>query len=652
MDPVVMTHPMQQGVAVTNSAFLRELAAAAPRGSSLWVTAFVGNPDLGSNWGGRPYNPVTLAETVDGWGAQNTYFSVAALMPDSDGELHRRKANFARLLTLVTDDVDPADLSGNASWVLQTSPGKRQVGIFLDGADPDCSNQALVDRLVTTMATKGLIRADRAGNNTVRYVRLLQGQNQKPRDSGAWTHMVEQWGPSVRLSLEDAAAVFGVDLADVRAAPLTATAPSTTGEQGEHLRELTASVIRGEALHDSLNMIAASLVATGVPGGAVVNLLRGLMDASSAPRDERFHARFADIPRAVTTAQEKFARPTTAEALSAEGGLVLTVPELHRKAGSVKWAVKHVVPEHGLGFIYGASGTFKSFVALDYALHRAYGMKWMGRRTRKATPVYLAAEGGAGLMRRIEAWHLMRKLDWRKCPMRVVIVPLTLRTEAATLREAIVAAGVTPGDLIVDTMSQTFTGNENSNDEVAEFLRVLGSDLRDGLDCTVTVVHHSGHSATERPRGASAIVSNVDFAFGVFRDEKEMLATMEFAKVKDSERPAAQTFSLSVQELGRDEDGDPITSLVASHINNAEELLAAVEREGKAGRGGNNNLLMSLVENGAAERDVRKAFYEQLGSTKEPEAKKKAFYRARDWAIQSGLIEVVQGVVLVSKGAV
>jgi hypothetical protein len=247
-------------------------------------------------------------------------------------------------------------------------------------------------------------------------------------------------------------------------------------------------------------------------------------------------------------------------------GLVLTIGELHARASRVRWAVKGIIPEQGLGFIFGASGTFKSFLALDYALHRAYGMKWLGRRTKQSAPVYLAAEGGTGLMRRIEAWHQARRLDWHRCPMRVVIVPMTLRTEASTLRTAICAAGVEPGDVIVDTMSQTFTGNENSNDEVADFLRVLGTELRDGLACTVTVVHHTGHNATERPRGASAILANVDFAMGVFRDEKEMLCTIDFAKIKDGERPDAQTFELSAQELGRDEDGDPITSLAARHI--------------------------------------------------------------------------------------
>lgn len=323
-----------------------------------------------------------------------------------------------------------------------------------------------------------------------------------------------------------------------------------------------------------------------------------------------------------------------------EEGLVLTLEQLHARAAATRWAVKGVIPEQGVGFFYGASQAFKSFITLDYALHRAYGMKWLGRKTRQATPVYLAAEGGAGLMRRIEAWHKARSMDWRQCPMRVVIVALTLRTQAKHLREAIAAAGVAPGDVIVDTMSQTFSGDENSNSEVAEFLRILGSELRDALQCTVCIVHHTG-KAGDSLRGASAMFANTDFVLSVERDGKEMLATLDFPKTKDAERPDPVTFELSVQQLGKDEDGDAITSLAARHINNAENLLAAHQREAGAGRGGRNMRLVELAHNGMTERELRKAFYDEMPGV-DAEARKKAYQRAKGWAKAIGLIDFAE----------
>lgn len=653
-----MPEPTQQAAPVTNSGFLRALAGSAANGTTLWVAGFRGSPDLtdAGNWAGRPYNAAVMAAAVDGWAAHNAYFSVAALRPGADGELRRRKANFARLLALVADDVFIEDIRGSVTYVLATSPGKHQVGIFIDGADPDAADLDLVGRVVTTMADRGMLRADASGNNAVRYVRLPVGENQKPRDSGAFAVRVDRWAPQVCLSLADAAAAFGVDLDELRDNAPKADSSSSlivTAGQDERLRLLTASILRGEDLHDSINKIAASLVATAMPGGAVVNMLRALMEASHAAKDERWLARYQDIPRAVSTAEEKFRKEIVEHGPDKDlgprlgAGLVMTVSELDAKAGALTWAVKHLVPERGLGFIFGASGTFKSFIALDYALHRCYGMRWLGRKTKQATAIYLAAEGGAGLIRRIKAWHMDRGMDWQDCQMRVVVVPLSLRTDAHQLRAAVEATGVSCGDLIVDTMSQTFSGNENSNDEVAEFLRVLGTALRDGLGCAVTVVHHTGHIATERPRGASAIIANIDFAFGVFRDEKEMLATVEFVKIKDEDRPQPVSFDLRRVEVGHDEDGDPITSLAASQLSE-NGLSEAMKREALQGRGGRHRLFLRLAQNGMAEKELRKVFGDE-SDIADAEARRKAYYRSRSWAIENGFIEIAEGFVIVLK---
>lgn len=298
-------------VALSNSEFLREVASAAPDGCSLWVTAFVGSPNGISpdRWGGRPFDPKTPGD-VDLWANRNSYFSVAALAPDENGELRRRKANFARLLVLVADDATAGQLMSSPSYVLHTSPGKTQVGVLLDPEDPDCMDLALIDRLMHAMAGKGLVGMDKHGNNAARYVRLPVGQNQKQRDSGPFNCWLEQWSPSIRLSLDDAAAVFGIDLDACRAAPSAAGGGERAdGEQSDKVRAATAAIIRGEGLHDNINLIAASMVASGAAGGAVVNMLRALMDQSAAARDERFADRYADIPRAVASAQDKFRRP-------------------------------------------------------------------------------------------------------------------------------------------------------------------------------------------------------------------------------------------------------------------------------------------------------------------------------------------------------
>jgi RecA-family ATPase len=136
------------------------------------------------------------------------------------------------------------------------------------------------------------------------------------------------------------------------------------------------------------------------------------------------------------------------------------------------------------------------------------------------------------------------------------------RADAILVRDAAAAIGVVPAFVLVDTLSQTFSGEENSAQEVSGYLREIGLQFRACWQCAVLVVHHTGHSATERPRGSSTLRANVDFMFGVYRDEKEMLATVECAKQKDGELMEPVSFSMRVAELQKDEDGDPITSLV------------------------------------------------------------------------------------------
>jgi hypothetical protein len=75
---------------------------------------------------------------------------------------------------------------------------------------------------------------------------------------------------------------------------------------GEDWGPLVENVGAGGDLHDSLRDLAAKLVVSGMKPGAAVNLLRALLKRSAAPRDARWQARFNDIPRAVTSAQEKF----------------------------------------------------------------------------------------------------------------------------------------------------------------------------------------------------------------------------------------------------------------------------------------------------------------------------------------------------------
>lgn len=332
---------------------------------------------------------------------------------------------------------------------------------------------------------------------------------------------------------------------------------------------------------------------------------------------------------------------------------LLRLSALRESAQAVKWLVKHVIPAASIGMLFGGSGTFKSFIALDAALHVAHGLPFMGRLTRQAPVLYIAAEGGAGLWSRIEAWHRNRNLRWEDAPLFVVPTAVDLTVDAWRVVDAAQAVGTTPGMVIVDTLSQTYAGEENSANEMAAYLREIGLRFRALWACSVLLVHHTGHSATERPRGSSAIRANLDYLLGVQRDEREMLATLSCQKQKDGDLFSDSTFRLNKIDLGKDEDGDAITSLVARHLSTQDEIQEAQADEQRAGRGGRNQRLLALVQNGMPEKDLRKFFNEELRASglTDPEALKKAYFRARKVAIDGHQIEVAEGFVIDLRGA-
>ncbi len=99
-------------------------------------------------------------------------------------------------------------------------------------------------------------------------------------------------------------------LEEVVGAPASAASPEPgQARDGGEYEQLVSNILQGENLHDSIARLAAKMVGSGTFPGAAVSMIRGFMNASSAPRDERWSARFNDIPRAVHTASAKFTPP-------------------------------------------------------------------------------------------------------------------------------------------------------------------------------------------------------------------------------------------------------------------------------------------------------------------------------------------------------
>lgn len=324
---------------------------------------------------------------------------------------------------------------------------------------------------------------------------------------------------------------------------------------------------------------------------------------------------------------------------------ILGIEELIARAAQRRQLVKGLIPAESIGLLFGGSGSFKSYLAVDLGLHVAYGLPFMGRRTTQGPVVYVAAEGSEELGYRVDGWHRARR---RKptAPFYVVPAAVNLNREAWRVVDAVQALGIAPVLIVVDTFSQTFEGEENSSSDVAAYMRELGARFRDLWQCAVLVVHHTGHGASERPRGSSAFQANTDYAYSCYRDEQALMATLGCFHRKGGAPFKDAIFDLAKELLGTDADGDEINTLVARHLSSTEDVQQAMAAEHKAGRGGANNLLVSLLQNGAKETELRDAFYKECGKDT-PDARRQAYHRAKKWAMEQGYFEVAEGYLLV-----
>ena len=570
-----------------------------------WTTSFASDPGeappsvwSGSSWSGTESQKIVINKR----GEDNNYYSVG-VMNARGGNKRRAKEFFTRLAVLLADDLSAAalnDLVGGYSYALETSRGNYQVGVLLDPTDPDTKDLLVIDAVLQAMGASGYIKADSSGNNPIRYARLPVGTNTKKREDGLFTTRMLFSKLDEVYTLADAVATFGLDLDAIKsgiAAPKPK--PEGTGDAVDLIKAIITPNLEERSYHDPLMKLSASLVASGLKPGATVNLLRSVMLASKpeeGPELDRWRERFgSDLVRMVQGA-EKY-QPKEPEPVKSTN-LTETHSQVKEATKNIKWLVKNVIPQDAMGMLFGASGTFKSFIAIDLALSVLHGQEWTKRKTAKGAVYYVAAEGGAGVSRRVDAWHrgidVPENLYYCRTPLL-----LSSKEEIGALRASIAALPEIPVLIIIDTLSQTFAGDENSSSDIATYLRMLNSELRAAFNCTVLVIHHTGHSATERPRGSSAITANVDFLLGCYRSDPEgMNARVDVTKQKDGDLVKGMYFDLDRHVLGQDDEGDEITSLVA----NFHDAVAAIRQNNKGSK--YESLIMSVLATGQRVTDA------------------------------------------------
>jgi hypothetical protein len=182
------------------------------------------------------------------------------------------------------------------------------------------------------------------------------------------------------------------------------------------------------------------------------------------------------------------------------------------------WLVKWWLQDDSLAVLAGQSDGFKSFLALDWGLCVAAGIPWLrcgigGNEVQQGPVVYIYAEGGSGIGKRVRAWCSKRKQEPPQDFYGIdAEVAMPDEKRVAELIKAVRGLKLAEGPklLIIDTLAQCYgPGNENSTQDMNAFLRGCKQVKKAFPGCTVLVLHHCGWM-TEHERGASNLRGALD----------------------------------------------------------------------------------------------------------------------------------------------
>jgi hypothetical protein len=319
------------------------------------------------------------------------------------------------------------------------------------------------------------------------------------------------------------------------------------------------------------------------------------------------------------------------------------------------YLLKGLISPGEISIWVGAPKCGKSFLLLHVSYMLSLKRSVFGRRVKQATVLYVAAEGEGGIAGRIRA---LRARYGPSSAFHFIAQPADLLHHDGDLDHLVEAARAIGATLIVlDTLSRLMAGgDENSPVDMGTFVKNVVS-LRERTAAHVGIVHHGTKASNgTSPRGHSSLTGADDALIEVAKlDNGSRVATVVHAK--DDADGDRFGFTLERVELGTDEDGDPIATLIVNESSEApppqrarlsDNLQIGLKTLHAAMKA--NAFLVNVGDGGpdrpaVAETDWRGWFYREGKPGENDETKRKAFRRIVDGLQAKGLIGCRDGFV-------
>lgn len=233
------------------------------------------------------------------------------------------------------------------------------------------------------------------------------------------------------------------------------------------------------------------------------------------------------------------------------------------------WIIKDYIEEHGMVQIFGASGSGKSFFALDIAYCAASGTSFFGKFTKKCNVLYIAGEGFNGLKKRAMALQNKYNADIECLEFSMQAAELMSESSCIDVADRIKNNDGGFDLIFIDTLNRNMgAGDENSTKDMTLFISNIDKYIR-SLGCAVVIVHHTGLMNKDRARGSGAMYNAIDAEFKVAKDDGGLM-TISCTKQKEGESGWDKQLVLKTVVVGYDEDQESIYSCI---IEDNDELV-------------------------------------------------------------------------------
>lgn len=264
------------------------------------------------------------------------------------------------------------------------------------------------------------------------------------------------------------------------------------------------------------------------------------------------------------------AAPPTEDAVAALLAEMLTAEQI-RDRPTPKHLVRGLLTLDSCAWIIGAPGSKKSFVALDIACSVARGVQWQGLDVRSGTVVMIVAEGAGGVSLRVKAY------EKRYGPIggRLLILPRPVQSGDAAAWAVLVEAcrRLEPALVVADTQARITAGlDENHSRDMGVYIDAVNA-IRQATGACVLTVHHTGRNGGDA-RGSSAIDGAQDTELKINADG--LRGTLSVEKQKDLVEREDMPLAFELIDLGEDEDGNTLSSLVLGMAPDAFDAASGV----------------------------------------------------------------------------